>query len=457
MSRSKKIIILLSSLLILVLIYLGVLAIVNVLKDDDTKEESTIEVLQINKDDATAVTIESRDGNKYKYELSKDGTWNLTSKHDFRVKSYVGIMVVTQLGEGLKAKDIADTNPEDLSQYGLDNPTSVTTITMKDGSKRKITLGDISPSNDVYYVTVDGDENIYMITRGDAAIFVGTEKLMWDNFIFSFNDTDMRAFTLYEKGKKVYKLEASDDGKSWEAVYPLKTYVNYDNWQTIQSSLTTMVGSDLVDKKPKDLSVYGLDNPRYTMDIDSIYGNIKVDIGNDETKSKYVYAKIRGYDEVFILNSQYIAFAGLDVTDILSKGIYSTSIDEVSEVDITVGKEKLKFEIDYVQGRDESENKYVLNGKTITEKEDEGFEIQNFFVTTILVEMDGIEKGANVKAGNYDMTISFTDKESKDVTTFGYKKKNADSYYVFKNDKYMGITASAESLLKVVDGMSQYM
>lgn len=86
----------------------------------------------------------------------------------------------------LKATEKVLESCENLSDYGLDSPTAAITVNLVDGSKVELSLGKAAPLNKGYYLKIDKDDSIYLISAGDASVF----NLSKTNYIEQSENSD---------------------------------------------------------------------------------------------------------------------------------------------------------------------------------------------------------------------------------------------------------------------------
>ncbi|PWE87874.1 hypothetical protein LG34_01265 [Eubacterium ramulus] len=64
---------------------------------------------------------------------------------------------------GSMTADSTVENPEDVSEYGIDQPTQQVTLNFSDGSERTLTFGTENEIVGGTYVQVSGDDNVYLV------------------------------------------------------------------------------------------------------------------------------------------------------------------------------------------------------------------------------------------------------------------------------------------------------
>ena len=83
----------------------------------------------------------------------------------------------------LYAEEIVEEAPEDLSDYGLENPKSIAECELEDGEKRIFYLGDETPVGSTYYLMVENDQRYIL----------GVDE-PWEHFSYSLSDIRERNY-----------------------------------------------------------------------------------------------------------------------------------------------------------------------------------------------------------------------------------------------------------------------
>ena len=107
---------------------------------------------------------------------------NFTIRYDdesklYRIDGYEDIYLDTEMILTLRthAETIEATeqikDASNLAAFGLDEPQATASITYKDGSTARITLGDLTPSETGYYGQLEGDENVYIFESDTVSLF----------------------------------------------------------------------------------------------------------------------------------------------------------------------------------------------------------------------------------------------------------------------------------------------
>lgn len=124
--------------------------------------------------DAAATTDAAAEGTsaaepvyEYSSEVAYDlvlenGAWYLASDKSLEVDQDSVASLISKVATVTSNKEIAGVT--DFAQYGLDHPSLSIEITLNDGTKTNIYVGDYNSVSSLYYARIGDSANVYMIT-----------------------------------------------------------------------------------------------------------------------------------------------------------------------------------------------------------------------------------------------------------------------------------------------------
>lgn len=127
----------------------------------EIKEElSEVSVTDFNKDDVTGLTVSG----DYELKLVKgdDGVWREESIPEKAIKQESVNMLLSEIDNITTSETVIEA-PEDLSQYGLDEPFRTITAELSDGTSVTLCAGAKSDLLSKYYVKTESGESVYMV------------------------------------------------------------------------------------------------------------------------------------------------------------------------------------------------------------------------------------------------------------------------------------------------------
>lgn len=92
----------------------------------------------------------------------ENGTWYLASDKSLAIDQDIVASLIAKAATVTSNKEIAGVT--DFAQYGLDHPSLTIEITLNDGTKTTIYVGDYNSVSSLYYARIGDSANVYMIT-----------------------------------------------------------------------------------------------------------------------------------------------------------------------------------------------------------------------------------------------------------------------------------------------------
>ena len=267
MKRSKRLCIL-----------LGVLAVACVATFALSRYQAKKEQIQTNGEVVLEIPVDSVQALSWEYDsetlsFHKDDQWIYDEDEAFPVDGEKIVGLLNQFSAMGAAFTIE--NPEDLSPYGLSDPTCSITITT-DEETYTILLGGYSTMDSQRYVSI-GDGNVYLVADDPLDDFdIGLRDLLDPDDIPAFDQVSEITFTGSENYQIFY--EAYEDGSA-------RTYCADDVYFVQQEDGTLPLDTDKVNSylqtirylDPSDyvtynvtdeeLAQYGLDDPELTIQV----------------------------------------------------------------------------------------------------------------------------------------------------------------------------------------------
>ena len=369
MKRSKKTTRLITLVCVLAAACIGTVA---VLRHEEKKEQirSANEiVLQIPADSVTALSWET---DETALSFHKEENWIYDEDAAFPVDAKKITELLTPF-EALQAAFIIE-EAEDLSQYGLEEPTCTIHLTTADDTAYEIRLGSFSTMDAQRYVSI-GDGLVYLLPEDPMELYSAQLKDM------ILNDDPLsydRIHSISFSGDVDYTIEYEEDSPAAlreDDVYftdragtavPLDT----PSVSTFLSYMTTLKPDDYVTYKvtEEELTQYGLDEPELTVTVDysltpdeeeeirETYilhiGRNRDDVkaaeeamqqaeaeGNEDfiPESVPAYARVGDSSIVYVLSDyDYGMLSAVTFNDLRHDEVFAADFEAVTSVDVTL-------------------------------------------------------------------------------------------------------------------------
>jgi hypothetical protein len=320
---------------------------------------------------STRETVDGRD--KVNWQID-------TPKVSYEIKSGT-IEDISFAMSNVYSDQVIEENPEDLSIYGLDDPTSKAELTFIDGEIVELFIGNKTPTKTAYYMRKEGDSTVYTL-RNYIIERMHTDLTTLRSFYIDLPNLreDLRYFKIVKDRtiEIVPKMDGDDFAGSTLAMFrvnlPYRT-PKYVDGQRFGEILETLPGQVKIEKYIEDgvtdFSQYGLSPPRYEWAVKD--SNISVHLlFGDDVDDRYMYAMIKGSSTVFTVLQSTYSFLEVKPFELVDKFVLIPNIDTVDKFVIT-GREKtytaeLKREKNLSAKEGETEDvieTFFLNGKEI--------------------------------------------------------------------------------------------
>ncbi|MDP4267648.1 MAG: DUF4340 domain-containing protein [Bacteroidota bacterium] len=160
---------------------------------------NTQKIFDISQDQVSSVEVKTPES---KYEVKKeDKHYSLFIPEE--VGSYESYLEGIVTGAtGISYQMIISENEQNLAQFGLDNPSNIVTINLKDGSKKVLQIGKGTPTQDGFYVKEEGKNIIYKVDASTAGTLQkNINDIINKNVLAIFNTTDSNKIVLTVNGQ----------------------------------------------------------------------------------------------------------------------------------------------------------------------------------------------------------------------------------------------------------------
>lgn len=429
-------------------------------EDSDSKTGEEVDLISFTKDDMVKIILEhgdstivlTREEKEVEKEQTKDDGTTETVKEtvkywvtpDFDVDSSK-VDSIASAGETVTTKRLIDENPQDVSIYGLDDPYTVTFVS-GDGKEESIEIGDITPTQDSYYVRKSGDKAVYTIPsyKGETLRY-GKLDLMNRNLHMDDEVTadDLTALAFERNGEPVFEAFKDSSGQ-WNYSKPLKRKVDASQFPKFMNWIAAFKVSEYVEENPSDLAKYGLDNPKYVFRYTLNGKEYTLKLGS-KSNTKY-YAQMEGNPAVFNVSASDLNFVDLPLIDLVDRFVYIPSIYDVEKLVIEIDNRVDTLVIN-ANKDDPDKEEFYINGQKIEDDTTESL-FRGYYQGAIGITGDKIDLNATPE-GKAEIRLTYTMREAnpdKVVVVELIPTKDGNGYYLMKNGEYSGLVMSKRKL-----------
>ena len=266
-NRKKGLIIAVILLLAVAAAYFVIIKMNETSEAEETAADDTLIISSVDSDQITAISYETA-GEKLSF-IKEDGQWYAESDRDFPVLQDSLTSMANELGAVSAIRKLED--PEDLSEYGLDDPVLTVHYESAEGKSADIIVGDTNAAVDGCYLQVSGDDAVYIVASDFADVFKTDLYEMADMEDFPTILSDDITSVKIEAGNHTLQLITDEnDSSGWTVKENGETADNCAS-SAITKLVNTVTGITFkqdIDYRCEDLVIYGLDQPQAAVTID---------------------------------------------------------------------------------------------------------------------------------------------------------------------------------------------
>jgi hypothetical protein len=178
--------------------------------------------------------------------------------------------------DALERERVVESDPKNLSQYGLDAPSFKIHIKFKEGKEETLLLGDDSPMGDKIYLK---------LKSAPAVLLAATSKTTFDKSIFHFRDKTIFSFssgsiTRIQIKRDEHPLDLVREKKEWKISGKVQAKADKDAVLAFLRAIQFSRVKEFVNEKPDSLEPFGLKKPHTTLILeDEKKNSYSIDFG----------------------------------------------------------------------------------------------------------------------------------------------------------------------------------
>ena len=233
----------------------------------------------------------------------------------------------------LKMSRVVESDPKNLSQYGLDSPSFKINIKFKEGKEETLLLGDNSPMGDKIYLKLNSSPTV---------LLAATSKTAFDKSIYHFRDKTILNFssgsiTRIQIKRSEHPLDLIREKEEWKISGKVQANADKDVVLAFLQAIQFSRVKEFVIENPDSLEPFGLQKPATTLTLeDEDKKSYSIDFGITENGT---YAKKGNAPGVFRVDSKFHNTLEKRNVDFLLKTLMEFEEKDVTEINIQSEKE----------------------------------------------------------------------------------------------------------------------
>ncbi len=466
-SMKKSLIIVSTAIVLIAAIIVGVLFFGKKGKDTD---ENVKVLYDYELNDIKSINVDNKVSNdNFTLTSFMNGAtqaWNIEGQNYDDVNQNK-VTYIAQICRHLETKYILEEH-SNLSEYGLDDPRSVVTVTYSDGTSVNVKVGNVYGSNEGTYVLLNDEDVVYVVSvyAGNYLTFSMADLMN----LPSLSQTGLSAQTVYfiDKDRKETVLSyipgELSRAEEWYLIKPTVCGTNSENVDALFENIGNLaLTSYYCAEAGEDISKFGFDKPYcevQSYDADGkLLDHFVVGSMVEDKKDTFYCSLLTGEDEtfekspVYTVKADQIAYIQPDVVQIADPYLLSLNVYWLRKGSFVIDGEKYELTIDREyrydddgnvvldeDGVESTTNTYYINGQKIDEKQFKTFYSKVLFLTIEGITDKDTAKGEELFSYSLDVSIPITDSKTnekyvRDDTYSGTYYKISDTYAVFKNNQ----------------------
>jgi len=413
--------------IVLCLVLIGALGGLYVLsrsnQEDPVPTESAntqISLLNKTKNDVTQLTI-TREDDEVTYNRAEDGKWSMSD-----VDAPVENAMVTDITNNictLYALEIVDDAVEDLAGYGLAPAVATLRVTFADGSTETVRLGARTAARDFYYMMVEGDSSLYLISNTSGARFNRTREDMLNRTMLSVQADAIQHVVIKNKGEEI--LEAYADLSLYDpetGIHQLVTMKPVVGRKVFPNMFQAMVadvlgavtlGNCIASITPESLTQYGFDTPLFEIVMENMDASYHLTVGRtfgeENDKAYAIYGDIPYIFEISAVPIKEVVT--LTAFDFMEKIVSYFVVDDVAQIKLDSDTLDRHYVIDLAHEHVDAVGLQVAEHNIITAQVDGQYvperAFRDTYVALILITYDSTIPSF-APSGEPAVTVAFT-------------------------------------------------
>ena len=325
--------------------------------------------------------------------------WALEGHEDWTLKTtHNSIVSMATLFQVYKEIETNVTDEARLEEFGLKNPSSLVTITLKDGTQQQVKIGILSSDGKYAFCQLIGDDTVYACNSTYSSYSrITKQTIRLEKIENEINfDEDLQYLFLQKKGERAVEIQYDPSElsgvTSQSDVFLMENYkfiepytashirVRRDIVDTYFKNLIEITVVEMIDVDCEDFDKYGVgEEPEYheiikTLSADGTSENV-TDYYYGYTygpNNEYMYFREAGSTMVLGISMDFMA--SLDFTPLyfVNKLVYLNALTNVQSGSLTLGDETYEFSVKRQDISDKEDAKaeealavYRLDGKLV--------------------------------------------------------------------------------------------
>ena len=301
-----------------------------------------------------------------------DIIWALEGHEDWTLKTtHTSIVSMATLFQVYKEIETNVTDAGRLDEFGLKNPSSLLTITLKDGTQQQVKIGILSSDGKYAFCQLVGDDTVYACNSTYSSYSRMTKQtIRLEKIENEINfDQDLQYLFLQKKGERPVEIQYDpselSNVTSESDVFLMQNYkfiepytashirVRRDLVDTYFKNLIEITVVEMIDADCSDFDQYGVgEEPEYHEIIKTVTADGSTENVSDYyygytygPNNEYMYFREAGSTMVLGISLDFMQSRDFTPLYFVNKLVYLNALTNVQSGSLTLGKDTYEFSV----------------------------------------------------------------------------------------------------------------
>ncbi len=284
---------------------------------------------------ATFTIKNSEGGEDQAIELEQNaGVWKIVVPKEYPADTTKMGSILSKIHTS-KVKAFISEEPDDLSEYGLEQ--AVTTFTLligNDNSRKTLVLGKTNEEEEGIYAKHEDTANVFLVPANITEGFPEQVNDLRDKTLLSFKNADIQSIELTTQNETIVLERKSPE--AWKITQPEEFEADSSKVRKLLSDAGLLKAEQFVTDEPEELASYGLATPALSLRLWKIAQETpqQVLLGNPDAGNTGIYAKPGAQNSVVLVKMDALQQLHKTLFDLRYKKILSFERPDVEKIRI---------------------------------------------------------------------------------------------------------------------------
>jgi Domain of unknown function (DUF4340) len=385
--------------------------------DADKKEK----VFKVESDKIDELTVKSESGERT--TLKKTGNdWQIVEPVGTATDS-ASVSGITSNLSSLELSRVIDENPQDVAEYGLNQP-RIEVAFKSAGQSHRLFIGRKTPAASDLYARIDDSKRVFLIPSFVDATFNKTTFDLRDKTVLKVERDKIDAMSITSPKRALQFAKA--DGE-WKLTAPVKARADFTTVDGLVSRLNTLQAKSIAAPEAVKASDTGFDKPEATIQLGTGSAQATLLIGKSAGEG-VAYAKDQSKPTVFTIESSLLTDATKEPGDYRQKDFFDGRGFNATRLEVTRNGQASVFEKTKTKNKEgQDEEKWKQTAPTARDLDPTTVENLISAITAARAT-SFVDSAAKTGLDKPELVVTLTTDQGKRVEKTAFSRSGSDGY-----------------------------